>query len=67
MEAEYIVASKATKEALWLKNFLMDIEVVPSAQSVITLFYDNSRAIVNLKEPRNRKRGKHIERKYHLI
>ena len=29
MEAEYIAASEATKEAVWLKNFLMDLEVVP--------------------------------------
>ena len=38
MEVEYIAA----KEAVWLKNFLMDLEVVPSAQSAITLFYDKS-------------------------
>ncbi|KAA0048709.1 retrovirus-related pol polyprotein from transposon tnt 1-94 [Cucumis melo var. makuwa] len=33
----------------------------------ITLYCDNSVAIVNSKEPRSHKRGKHIERKYHLI
>ena len=37
METEYIAASKATKEAIWLKNFLMDLGVVPSAQLAITL------------------------------
>ena len=37
MEAEYIATSKATKEAVWLKNFLLDLGVVPSTQSVITL------------------------------
>ena len=26
-----------------------------------------SGAVANLKEPRSQKRGKHIERKYHLI
>ena len=31
MEAEYIAASEAAKEAIWLKNFLMDLEVVPTA------------------------------------
>ena len=27
--AEYIAASEAAKEVVWLKNFLMDLEVVP--------------------------------------
>ena len=35
--------------------------------SAITLHCDNSEAIANAKEPRSHKRGKHIERKYHLI
>ena len=31
MEVEYIAASEAAKEAVWLKNFLLDLEVVPAA------------------------------------
>ena len=34
---------------------------------IITLYCDNSGAVANLKDPRSHKRGKHIERKYHLI
>ena len=64
MEAEYITASKAAKGAVWLKNFLLDLGVVPSTQSTITLYCDNSRAVVNAKELSSHKRGKHIERKY---
>ena len=41
--------------------------MVPSAQSAITLYCDNSGAVANAKEPRSHKRGKHIERKSHLI
>lgn len=67
MEAEYVAASEVAKEAVWLKNFLMDLGVVLSVQSAITLYCDNSGAVVNSKEPRSHKRGKHIERKYHLI
>ena len=67
MDVEYIAASEAAKEVVWLKNFLMDLEVVPTAQSTITLYCDNSGAVANTKEPRSHKRGKHIERKYHLI
>ena len=50
---------------MWLRNFLMYLEVVLSTQSTITLYCDNSGAVA--KEPRSHKRGKHIERKYHLI
>ena len=49
------------------KDFLLDLGVVPSAQLAITLYCDNSGAVANAKEPRSHKRGKHIERKYHLI
>ncbi|RVW98285.1 Retrovirus-related Pol polyprotein from transposon TNT 1-94 [Vitis vinifera] len=67
MEAEYVAASEAAKEAVWLINFLLDLGVVPSVQSPITLYCDNSGAVANSKEPRSHKRAKHIERKYHLI
>ena len=67
MEADYTATSKAAKEVMWLKNFLIDLEVVPSAQWAITLFCDNSGEVTNSKDPRSHKRGKHIEKKYHLI
>ena len=40
----------------------MRMEQVP-----ITLFYDNSGAIAQSKDPRNHKEGKHIGRKYHIV
>ncbi|XP_070054602.1 secreted RxLR effector protein 161-like [Nicotiana tomentosiformis] len=67
MEAEYVSASEAAKEAVWLGNFLRELGVVPSIQAPITLYCDNSGAIVNSKESHSHKRAKHIERKYHLI
>ena len=60
MNTEYIAALEATKEAVWLKNFLMDLGVVPSMKSAITFYCNNSGAIANLKEPRSHKREKHI-------
>ena len=60
MEAEYIAASEATKEAVWLKKILLDLGVVPSTQSAITLYCDNSGAVANSKKPRSHKRGKHM-------
>ena len=67
MEAEYVAACEAAKEAVWLRKFLTDLEVVPNMHLPITLYCDNSGAVANSREPRSHKRGKHIERKYHLI
>ena len=56
-----------TIEEFKVASSLLDLEMVPSAQSAITLYCDNSGAVANAKKPRSHKRGKHIERKYHLI
>ena len=67
IEAEYVVACEAAKEAVWLKKFLSDLGVVKMEQVPITLFCDNSGAVAQSKDLRNHKKGKHIERKYHII
>ena len=67
MEAEYIVACEAAKESVWIKKFYTDLEVVPNMEKPFVLYCDNNGAVANSKEPRSHKRGKHIERKYHLI
>ena len=67
MEAEYIAACEAAKESVWLKKFYIYLEVVPNMEKPLVLYCDNSGAVANSKEPRSHKRGKHIERQYHLI
>ena len=67
MEAEYVAACEAAKEAVWLKKSLSDLGVVRIEQVPITLFCDNSGAVAQSKDPRNHKKGKHIERKYYII
>ncbi|KAA0048455.1 gag/pol protein [Cucumis melo var. makuwa] len=67
METEYVAACEAANEAVWLRKFLTDLEIVSNMHLPITLYCDNSGAVTNSLEPRSHKRGKHIERKYHLI
>ena len=50
-----------------VRQFLINLEVVPSANKQITIYCDNSGAVANSTEPSSHKRGKHIERKYHLL
>ena len=67
MEAEYVAACEAVKEAIWLRKFQSDLGVMRIERVPITLFCDNSGVVAQSKEPRNHKRGKHIECKYQLI
>ena len=53
MEAEYIVACEAAKEAVWLKKFFTYLEVVPNIDKLIVLYCDNSGDVANSKEPRS--------------
>ena len=61
MEAEYVAACEAAKEAVWLREFLKELEVVPNMHEPIRLYYDNNGTVANAKEPRNHRKGKHIE------
>jgi hypothetical protein len=67
MEDEYIAASEATKEAIWIRIFVSKLGVVPSASSPIDLYCDSSGAIAQAKESRSHKKSKHVLRCYHLI
>ena len=66
-EAEFIAASDAAKEAVWIKNFVFRLGVVPSITNPVDVYYDNNGAIAQAKEPRSHQRSKHILRRFHLI
>ncbi|KAL0325269.1 UNVERIFIED_CONTAM: Secreted RxLR effector protein [Sesamum radiatum] len=65
-EAEYIATSKAAKEAVWMKNYIQELDVVPSIGEPVVIFCDNNRSIAQAKEPRSHRHSKHILRRYHL-
>ncbi|XP_058006640.1 secreted RxLR effector protein 161-like [Hevea brasiliensis] len=66
-EAEYISASEAAKEAVWIKKFITELGVVPSIIDPVTLYCDNNGAIAQAKVPRSHQRSKHVLRRFHLI
>ncbi|KAJ9545199.1 hypothetical protein OSB04_024906 [Centaurea solstitialis] len=66
-EAEYIAASDAAKEAVWLRSFIKDLRVVASISRPIDIYCDNSGAVAQAKEPREHHKSRHVLRKYHLI
>ncbi|KAL0288392.1 UNVERIFIED_CONTAM: Retrovirus-related Pol polyprotein from transposon TNT 1-94 [Sesamum radiatum] len=41
-KAEYIAASEAAKEAVWMKNYIQELGVVPSIAEPVVIFCDNN-------------------------
>lgn len=64
-EAEFMAACSATKEAIWLKRLLVDINEFN--QNLICLNIDNQSAICLIKNVDYHKRCKHIDIKYNFI
>ncbi|KAL4339871.1 hypothetical protein GQ457_08G027270 [Hibiscus cannabinus] len=67
IEAEYITASEATKESIWIKKFITKLGVVSSISDAVELRYDKNGAIMQAKEPKSHQRSKHILRLFNLI
>src|SRR3954454_18655446 len=66
-ESEYIAASEAAQEAIWMKEFITELGVVPSALDPLVIYCDNTGAIANAREPRSHKKLKHIKLCFHAI
>ena len=63
MEVEYIAASDASKEAIWLARLVGDLGI----QQVPVLHSDSQSAIALAKNPVFHSKSKHIEVRYHFI
>ncbi|WVZ94596.1 hypothetical protein U9M48_040469 [Paspalum notatum var. saurae] len=44
-EAKYIAASEAAKEAVWIRKLIIELGVIPNAESPVDLYCDNNGAI----------------------
>ena len=66
-EAEYLAAAEAAKEAVWIRKFVGELDVVPSIKGPIALYCDNNGAIAQAREPREHQKVKHVKRRFHMI
>ena len=60
-------ASEAAHEALWMKEFITDLGVIPNESVPMNLFCDNTGAIALAMEPRFHKNTRHIKRRFNFI
>lgn len=63
-EAEYIAATEAVKEGIWIQGMLQELQIYGG---VATVFSDSQSAIHLCKNPVFHDRTKHVEIKYHFI
>nr|GEU50406.1 ribonuclease H-like domain, reverse transcriptase, RNA-dependent DNA polymerase [Tanacetum cinerariifolium] len=64
-ESEFIAATAAATQALWLKRLLS--KLTHSEEDKVTIKVDNKYAIALIKNPVFHRRSKHIDTKYHFI
>ena len=67
MEAEYVALNPVAKEAIFLKQFLAELQIVECVQKLIPIFCDNNSAIAISKDTGCHSHAKHIEGRYHYI
>lgn len=67
VEAEYVAMCQATKEALWLQQFLGELSASEFAQEPQILKVDNQGAISLAKNQVTSERSKHIDLKYFFL
>ncbi len=63
-EAEYIAATEASKEAIWLQGILREIE---GKKYTSVLHMDSQSALYLFKDPVYHERTKHIDVRFHFI
>nr|GEV37231.1 retrovirus-related Pol polyprotein from transposon TNT 1-94 [Tanacetum cinerariifolium] len=66
-EAEYIAASEAAMEAVWIRKFIPGLGIVPTINESIKMLCDNSAALHFTNEPRVQKGARHYHRRYHYV
>ena len=66
-EAEYIAASEAANEGVWMKEFISDLGVIPNASGPMKIFSDNTGAISLAKKSRFHKRTMNIKRRFNSV
>ena len=66
-EAEYIAASDAPKEAVWVRKFIYELGVVPTIEEPIKMYCDNTIAITIANESGITKGARHFRAKVHYL
>jgi hypothetical protein len=67
VEAEYMAANQATKEATWVRSFLQELGIANITSSPTVIFSDSQGSIALVKNPEYHSRTKHIDVQHHFV
>jgi len=67
MDAEYTASAEATKEAVWIHNFINDLRIPGVHIDSVPLYIDNNSALKLTRNPEFHNRSKHIDVKHHFV
>ncbi|GJX25549.1 retrotransposon protein, putative, ty1-copia subclass [Tanacetum coccineum] len=67
VEAEYIAAFDASKEAVWVRKFISRLNIVPTIKEPINMYCDNTGAIDIANESGITKGARHFRAKVHYL
>ena len=67
MEAEYVACFEATRQALWMQNFITGLAFILAVPRPLKIYCDNSVAISFSHNTRSSSRSKHIDVKYLFV
>lgn len=67
MEAEYIACYEASNQAIWLRNFITGLHLVPGVERLLKVYCDNNSAVLYANNNRSNTKSKYIDIKYRVL
>jgi hypothetical protein len=67
MQIEFVACYEATRQAVWLKNFILDLKIIGSITEPITLYCDNQSTVFFSSNNKSSGASKHIDLKYRVV
>ena len=67
MEAEYVACYEATREAVWLRNLIIGFPIIESISRPLTIYCDNTAAVIFSQNNKSSARTKHFDVKYQFV
>jgi hypothetical protein len=67
IDIEYIIGIEATKEAVWIRNFINNLRILGVYINIVPLYIDNNSALKLTRNPEFHSRLKYINIKYYFI